>query len=118
VAYIVLNKIHDCQSFTAYRPGASPQQHREMIDQEKLRKWQAEQEDADRTWRGKQAGEDRDWRSDERKRDNRWRAGELFVLFLGVLAAIVIAVLANRGDTTNNYGAPQPVSTAAPQSTP
>jgi len=44
-----------CEYFTPWQQGFTPKEHREMLDREKMLKWQADREDADRKWRSKQA---------------------------------------------------------------
>ena len=54
VALAVLQKERDCSSFREWRRGSSPREHREMMDREKMLKWQEEREGADRRWRSRQ----------------------------------------------------------------
>jgi hypothetical protein len=52
-----IQRERECKSFTTWKSGSTPKEHREMIDREAMLKWQAEREEADRKWRSRQ-----DWR--------------------------------------------------------
>ncbi len=43
-----------CESFIEWRLGATPKEHREMLDRKEMLKWQAEREESDRKWRTRQ----------------------------------------------------------------
>lgn len=49
-----IQRERDCKEFTAWQQGYTPKEHRDMIDREKMLKWQAGREDEDRKWREKQ----------------------------------------------------------------
>lgn len=121
LAFEVIHKLFDCRSFITHRPGMSPQEHREILDRQRLYDWQAAREDEDRKWRALQAKEERDWRrderdwrSDERRRDNTLRRVELGILGTGVavaIVAVIVAAVVNGGGTTRNYyAAPSPTA--------
>ena len=50
----VIQENNDCKEFTHWQQGFTPKEHREMIDRERMTKWQTEREEADRKWRSKQ----------------------------------------------------------------
>lgn len=50
----VLNTERVCESFRDWQQGFTPKEHREMMDREKMQKWQMEREEADRKWRSKE----------------------------------------------------------------
>ena len=49
-----ISKEIKCELFTKWLQGLTPKEHVEMIDRERMLKWQIEREDADRKWRTKQ----------------------------------------------------------------
>jgi len=49
-----IQRERNCNLFTPWQQGFTPKEHREMLDREKMLKWQAEREDADRAWRERQ----------------------------------------------------------------
>jgi len=57
-----INEEIECESFMEWRQGFTPKEHREMLDRERLLKWQAEREEEDRKWREEQRKADRCWR--------------------------------------------------------
>ena len=86
-----LAKDRACGAWTEWRPGFTPKEHREMIDAERLREWQANREDADRAWRERQRRDELEWRArqDERatqasKWERRSRRTELALVALGI----------------------------------
>lgn len=52
--YVIVKSIIDqdrqCNSFIKWQQGFTPKEHREMIDREAMRKWQAEREESGRKW--------------------------------------------------------------------
>ncbi len=50
----VIQKDRDCTEYTDWQQGFTPKEHREMLDREKMLKWQADREDADRKWKSRQ----------------------------------------------------------------
>lgn len=46
----VLQRERDCPSFREWQQGFSPKEHREMMDREKMLKWQTDREDKDKEW--------------------------------------------------------------------
>jgi hypothetical protein len=46
----IIDQDRQCNSFIKWQQGFTPKEHREMIDREAMRKWQAEREEADRKW--------------------------------------------------------------------
>ncbi len=81
----VFQRNRDCSSFTPWQQGFTPKEHREMMDRERARQWQAERERADR-----------DWRRQQRRDDVRWRIFELLAVGVIVPLAIIIATLVLR----------------------
>lgn len=83
----------DCPSFTTWQQGFTPKEHREMLDRERLTKWQADREDADRDWRAAQ-----DKKRDERQSALLWQLAGVAGLFtiIGAGAGAVIAALLAR----------------------
>lgn len=47
----VLNCERKCNSFTKWQQGFTPKEHREMLDRQEWRDWQARQRNNDRHWR-------------------------------------------------------------------
>jgi hypothetical protein len=50
----VLNRERACEYFIKWQQGFTPKEHREMMDRERMQKWQMEREEADRKWRSKE----------------------------------------------------------------
>ena len=46
----VMHKDRICKQFVKWERGFTPKEHREMLDRDRLLKWQAEREEADRKW--------------------------------------------------------------------
>jgi hypothetical protein len=82
-----------CAEFCEWRQGFSPKEHREMVDREELRRWQADREDADRLWRERQ-----DEKRDDRQAALLWQLAGVAGLFtlIGASAGAVIAALLTR----------------------
>lgn len=75
----ILRKDRECDS-TDWKQGFTPKEHREMMDREKMLKWQAEREESDRKWRSAQE----------------WKlviVAGIFTLIGGVIVALVIKIL-------------------------
>jgi len=70
----------ECTEFTTWCQGFTPKEHQEMLDRQRLLKWQAEREN-----------EDRRWRDDQRREERRWRLIELLVLGGFVTVVLVVA---------------------------
>lgn len=47
----MLNKERKCESFTEWHQGYTPKEHREMLDRQEWRDWQAKQRKEDKRWR-------------------------------------------------------------------
>lgn len=47
----VITKPRACEGFFSWKPGFSPKEHFEMLEQERRQKWQEEQSRSDRRWR-------------------------------------------------------------------
>ena len=47
----ILEQDRSCESFVEWQQGFTPKEHKEMLQEAELRKWQTEREDADREWR-------------------------------------------------------------------
>lgn len=71
----VVQQERECDSFTPWKQGFSPKEHREMLD----RQWMRDQEEA-------RADADRKWRNDQRREERIWRVIE--ILAFGVLVSI------------------------------
>ena len=82
----VITRQRDCKSFTRWQQGFSPKEHREMIDQQAFREWQASREDRWQEWQRCQAAEERKWRL------YNLVAGAALAL-LGALSTLIAAVL-------------------------
>jgi hypothetical protein len=54
-----INKERECGSFTQWQQGFTPKEHREMMDRERMLKWQEEREQKDKEWREKLQRENR-----------------------------------------------------------
>jgi hypothetical protein len=50
----LLTKPHDCPDWRQHQWGASPREHREMMDRERLLKWQSNERKDDKNWRRKE----------------------------------------------------------------
>ncbi|HEY4712449.1 MAG TPA: hypothetical protein VIH69_07265 [Dehalococcoidia bacterium] len=50
----IINEERECELFTKWQQGFTPKEHREMMDRERMQKWQTEREEADRKWRSKE----------------------------------------------------------------
>lgn len=85
----VVQQERDCESFTPWQQGFTPKEHREMLDQQVLREWQAKREDADRQWRREREAEDKRFRTKEL----RWMVGAIVV---AALLGAVVGALAQR----------------------
>jgi len=46
----ILGKERECSSFIEWQQGFTPKEHREMMNRERMLKWQAEREDKDKEW--------------------------------------------------------------------
>ena len=77
----VLIRERDCSDFTDWIPGFIPKEHREMIDREKMLKWQSEREDADKKWR---SGQERYLA----------RVAGIYAISAGIIGAAIGAVIA------------------------
>lgn len=86
----IINKERECEPFTEWHQGYEPKEHQEMIDREKMLKWQAKREDDDKIWR-----------ENQRKEDKRWRIIELIVsvIILGLMAGgfTILGAFISRG---------------------
>jgi hypothetical protein len=69
---MVIKRDRECSQYRDWVQGFTPKEHREMIDAERLRQWQAKREDADREWRERQRILDLASRDDE----HRWREAQ------------------------------------------
>ena len=129
VAYVVLNKIHDCPSFVEYRQGMSPQGHRDMVD----RRWKIKQEilvreavwarEDERDARVNAREDARDKREDGRDvRIEKRHGTELWVLGWVIAAATLLASIIDATATCKSTNTvvirEQVVPTAAAQQTP
>lgn len=47
----VINKDRECKSFTKWRQGSTPKEHREMMDRQEWSNWQEKQRNDDKRWR-------------------------------------------------------------------
>lgn len=97
----LITKGRDCGAWVKWQPGFTPREHREMIDAERLREWQAKREDADREWRDEQRREDREWRERQEERaartsawDRRSRLAELALAAIGIGVASFFVIKA------------------------
>jgi hypothetical protein len=64
-----IEKDRVCDSFTAWIPGFTPKEHREMYNHLEMRKWQAEQEKDSRAWHAERENASRAWQSSESKKN-------------------------------------------------
>ena len=92
---------HDCESFTPWQQGFGPKEHWDMVDRERIVRWQAEREEADRTWREEQRRLDADWRENQERRSDRRHRWDIFwvaVVATFILAAVtIVAAFIERG---------------------
>ena len=90
----VIGKDRDCKDdFVRWRQGFSPKEHREMMDRERMLRWQAEREEADRSYRLKESGANADARKEEIRliRTGVWVA--VGAIAIGAIATIVGALI-------------------------
>ena len=108
----VLNQERSCSGFTEWQRGFTPKEHREMMDRERMLKWQAERDEAStkrdddfKRWQmefsAKQAQTEKDWRERQEqsaKRRHRWDIF-WFVLVASLLvsAATIVGAYIQRG---------------------
>lgn len=71
-----INQERDCNLFTDWQQGFEPKEHREMLDNKAMIKWQQEQRQFDLQWQ-----------ENQRKEDRRWHIIELIVF--GVISVLV-----------------------------
>jgi hypothetical protein len=68
---LIIKDIGDCPGFAQYQPGRSPQEHKEMIDQQALLRHQAEQAELARRHQDQRDERDRQERKEQRDRENK-----------------------------------------------
>ena len=87
----IVKERSECQGkHTPWQQGFTPKEHRENLDRENRRQWEANQQQADREWRETQRSEDRTWRLIE--------LAVFGVLAISVGAAVaIVAAFIERG---------------------
>jgi hypothetical protein len=95
---ILQKKDRECREWTEWIPGFSPKEHLEMMNRERMQKWQEEREEADRKWRTEQEEKTRQWQ--ERMAKGRLHV-DIVVFAIGVTvilsASTIIAAFIERG---------------------
>jgi hypothetical protein len=79
----VLNTDRECESFTKWQQGCTPKEHREMMDRERMQKWQMEREEADKKWRTEQ---------EEKYSKAEWKR-YIFLAIMTIVSVIVGVIL-------------------------
>ena len=69
----VLRRERDCDDFTPWTVGYSPKEHREMLAEEKLRQWQAHQQERRDHWEAEQQDKARQWQESQREADRQYQ---------------------------------------------
>ncbi len=84
----IINKERECELFTKWQQGFTPKDHREMMDRDKMLKWQTEREEVDRKWREDQRKDDLLWRADQEQKASRRHRWDLIII--GIVATLLI----------------------------
>lgn len=67
-----------------------------MVDRERLLKWQADREDADRAWRDGQAQREHDWRKENGRSELIWRIVQVVVFGVAGAGVAILAALIQK----------------------
>ena len=81
----------DCNSWVEWQQGYTPKEHKEMLDQEALRKWQEDRRESDRKFEEEIRDGERKWQASVRTDDRKWQI-KWQIIFISV-AAVLGAVL-------------------------
>jgi hypothetical protein len=101
----IISRDRECSKFTDWHPGMSPKEHKEMIDEQRLREWQEERRTADRAFQAQQRHDDIERESRQREEDQKrdaarlqvdrdWQAGQARANRFWQIALALLAVAA------------------------
>jgi hypothetical protein len=86
-----INDDRPCKSFTKWQQGFTPKEHRDMLDRQEFRDWQAKRE-----------LEDKQFRKDEQRSNKRYRIAELVLVVVTILAILAAAFINRNNQPTIN----------------
>lgn len=94
----VIQKERPCERFTAWQQGFTPKEHREMLDEQWKREFEATRLQEDHEWRGSQEDRMREWQQRRDERRLRWEIIVFGVIVTLILAgSTIVAALIQRG---------------------
>ncbi|MDZ4687897.1 MAG: hypothetical protein SH850_22720 [Planctomycetaceae bacterium] len=82
-----------CDEFVSWTQGFSPKEHAEMLQQQALREWQRERDDADRAWRERQADREHAWREQQADRERHWRKEDRRTAMMNLIVAAAVGLI-------------------------